>query len=80
MTFSGLEGKYTLSFRPTDKWDGIIDVIIAGTAMQWDVLDSDRDEDGRAILGGMTSGSEQLWQDQFWFELCFNDVPPIIRY
>ena len=32
------------------------------------------------VLGGMTSGSEGLWNDQFWFELRLNDSPPVIRY
>jgi hypothetical protein len=28
----------------------------------------------------MTSGSEPLWNDQFWFELRLDDAPPVIRY
>ncbi|WP_282596342.1 hypothetical protein [Sphingomonas beigongshangi] len=28
----------------------------------------------------MTTGSEEVWNDQFWFELRLNDHPPVIRY
>ena len=48
--------------------------------MRWDVDDAERDEAGRLVLGGMTSGSDSLWNDQFWFELRVNDAPPVIRY
>ncbi len=48
--------------------------------MRWDVLDADREEGGGLVLGGMTSGSETLWSDQFWFELRVDDTPPIMRF
>jgi hypothetical protein len=80
MSFTGPEGLYTVHFRPTDEWDGIIDVSIGGQEMRWDVDDADREEAGGLVLGGMTSGSERLWDDQFWFELRLDDTPPIIRY
>ena len=48
--------------------------------MQWDVVDADRDNDGSLVWGGMTTGSEEVWNDQFWFELRLNDHPPVIRY
>ena len=32
------------------------------------------------MLGGMTSGSESLWNDRLWFELRLDDTPPVIRY
>jgi hypothetical protein len=79
-TFAGPEGTYILTFRPTDEWDGIIDVSIAGSEMRWAVVDADVDEAGGVVLGGMTSGSESLWNDQFWFELRLDDAPPVIRY
>ena len=80
MSFSGPEGSYTVHFRPIDEWDGIIDVSIAGTAMCWPVLNVDREDDGRLVLGGMTAGTEHIWNDQFWFELRLDDSPPAIRY
>lgn len=80
MSFSGADGPYTIRFRPTDAWDGVIDVSIGGLEMRWKVVDSDREEDGGVVLGGMTSGSEALWDDQFWFELRLDDAPPLIRY
>jgi hypothetical protein len=79
-TFEGLEGLYTLHFQPTDEWDGVIDVTIAGLAMRWEVVNSDREEDGGVVLGGMTSGTEDIWQDRFWFEVRMNDTPPVIQY
>jgi hypothetical protein len=79
MSFSGPEGEYTVHFRPTDEWDGIIDLTIGGVAMRWGVVDADREESG-IVLGGMTSGSQALWNDQFWFELRLDDTPPVIRY
>ena len=48
--------------------------------MRWDVVDADREELGGVVLGGMTSGSESLRNDQFWFELRLADSPPVIRY
>ena len=80
MTFAGPEGSYTITFRPTDEWDGLIDVSIGDLEMRWDVVDADREETGGLVLGGMTSGSESLWNDQFWFELRLADSPPVIRY
>ena len=79
-TFAGPEGHYTISFQPTDEWDGIIDVTIGGHAMHWHVLNADREDAGGLTIGGMTSGSEDLWQDQFWFELRLDDTPPVIQY
>ena len=80
MTFRGPEGVYTIQFRPTDEWDGLIDVFIGDLEMQWDVVDARREETGGLVLGGMTSGTESLWNDQFWFELRLDDRPPVIRY
>jgi hypothetical protein len=80
MPFRGPEGSYSISFEPTGEWDGRIDVSIGGVKMQWDVVDADRDNDGSLVLGGMTTGSEEVWNDQFWFELRLKDSPPVIRY
>ncbi len=79
-SFSGPEGPYVIRFHPTDEWDGIIGVSIAGVDMRWNVDDADREKDGGLVLGGMTSGSNALWNDQFWFELRLDDTPPVIRY
>jgi hypothetical protein len=80
LSFAGTEGAYIIKFQPTDEWDGIVDVSIGGVKMRWDVLNADREEAGGLVLGGMTSGSESLWNDQFWFELRLDDTPPVIRY
>jgi hypothetical protein len=79
MTCEGPEGRYTVRFQPTGDWEGIIDVSIGGHAMRWDVMDA-QGKDGGIVIGGLTSGSEKLWQDQYWFELRINDSPPVIRY
>lgn len=80
MSFVGPEGSYDIDFRPTDEWDGLIDVTIRNLQMEWSVVDASRERDGAVVLGGMTTGSEELWGDQFWFELRVDDTPPIIRY
>lgn len=79
MSFVGVEGEYVIDFRPIDEWDGWIYVTIGDVEMQWSVMHADK-ENGAVALGGMTTGSEALWNDQFWFELRFEDAPPIIRY
>jgi hypothetical protein len=79
LSFSGPEGPYVVHFKPAGEWDGIIDVSIAGLDMRWNVDDA-RNENGIRVLGGMTSGSESLWNDQFWFELRLDDTSPVIRY
>jgi hypothetical protein len=48
--------------------------------MRWDVVNADREDGGGVVIGGMTSGSEPLWQNQFWFELGLDDTPPVIQY
>lgn len=80
LSFTGPEGPYTIHFEPTDEWDGVINVSISGLAMCWHVMDAEEEAGGSVVLGGMTNGSEPLWKDQFWFELRFNDTPPLIRY
>lgn len=80
ITFAGEEGPYTIHFQPTDEWDGVIDVILAGTPMRWFVVNVDREDNGGLVLGGMTTGTEDIWNDQFWFELRLDDAPPVIRY
>jgi len=80
LAFTGPEGCYTVQFEPTDEWDGVIDVSISGVTMRWHVVDADREDGGAVVLGGMTDGSAPLWGDEFWFELRFSDVPPLIRY
>jgi hypothetical protein len=80
MAFEGPEGRYTVCFQPTDEWDGVIDVSLGGHVMRWDVVNADREDGGGVVIGGMTSGSEPVWQDQFWFELRLDDTPPVIQY
>lgn len=76
----GPEGPYTIRFEPTGEWDGVIDLSIGGLPMRWSVEVADQEDSGAIVLGGMTSGSEPLWNDQYWFELRLNDAPPLIRY
>jgi len=80
LAFTGPDGPYTIRFRPAGQWDGMIDVSIGGVAMNWRVVDADQEDSGAVVLGGMSSGSEPLWNDQYWFELRFTDAPPLIRY
>jgi hypothetical protein len=79
ISMSGPEGAYTLSYAPTDDWDGEIAVSIGGISMRWAVLNVEEDQKGLR-LGGMTSGSEPLWRDAFWFELWPEADQPRIDY
>jgi hypothetical protein len=77
MTMSGPEGEYTLSYAPIDGWDGEISVTIAGIEMTWPVFTVTRKNVG-LCLGGMTTGTVELWNDTFWFELWPElDIPRI---
>jgi hypothetical protein len=80
LRFSGPEGPYDLHFEATDEWDGLVHVTIGGVAMHWHVLNIEMEHDGDIVLGGMTHGSKPLWDDQFWFELRPNALPPLLRY
>ena len=48
--------------------------------MQWDVCHASRDENQLLTLGGMTAASEDIWGEQYWFELHVDEQPPVIRY
>jgi hypothetical protein len=80
MSFSGPEGPYTVRFQPINEWDGIIEVSIGGTPMRWHVMNVKQEDNGGIVIGGMTNGTEKIWNDQFWFELRPNDLPAVIRY
>jgi hypothetical protein len=60
MSFAGPEGPYTVHFRPTGEWDGVIDVTIGDQAMHWSVGTAEREAHGAMVLGGMTRGTEDL--------------------
>ncbi len=77
---TGAEGPYELSFTPYDEWDGKITTTIAGVAMVWQVVRSDEQPDGVFTLSGMTVGSDEVWKDQFWFELVVRPSPLVITY
>ncbi len=80
LSFTGPEGPYTLHFQPTDGPDGLIRVSIAGVDMEWDSVDAKHEPGGGIVLSGMAYGTEQLWNDTYWFELRLGDSPPVIRY
>lgn len=78
--FLGPEGAYTIKFEPADGRDGVLVVSIGGLDMRWHVVNAEQEDGGAVVLGGMTDGSTPLWGDQYWFELRFNDAPPLVRY
>jgi hypothetical protein len=81
LDFTGPDGPYTIRFEPTDDyWNGVIDVSIGGLPMLWHVEGAEREASGAVVLGGLTGGSGPLWGNQYWFELRFSDIPPLIRY
>ena len=63
-----------------DDWGGHIQTTINGHQMLWDVLNVETDPDAGLVLGGMTHGSEAIWDDVFWFELGLDDEPRTIRF
>ncbi|MBW8859261.1 MAG: hypothetical protein JF570_05880 [Caulobacter sp.] len=68
MTFRGEAGVYRLSYRPNaDK--GLIQTTIDGVDMTWLVDFVENGPDGAWELGGLTRGTEALWNDVYWFEL-----------
>ena len=80
VTMAGPEGSYNLSFSPIDEWDGVIDVAIGGIQMAWPVTRIEQEEGGRVCLSGMTVGAEEVWNDQFFFQLWTGLYPPTIEY
>ena len=80
MSFIGKEGQYTVHFKPIDDWTGVIDVRIGGRSMEWFVYRADKMDDGSLVLGGMTSETDHIWSDNYWFELHKNCEPSFIRY
>jgi hypothetical protein len=81
LDFKGPDGPYTIHFEPTDDhWNGVIEVSIGGLPMRWHVEAAEREDSGAVVLSGLTGGSGPLWGNQYWFELRFSDVPPLIRY
>lgn len=79
MKMHGPEGDYELAFEPTDDWDGVVYVAIAGLKTRWSVEAVDRDEVA-VTLSGMTAGCHDLWNDEFWFVLAPWADPPTITY
>ncbi len=80
ISVSGADGPYSLHFRPTDEWDGVIDVAINGHKMTWPVLAVDREADGRLTLSGSTDGSRVVWNDEFWYVVQFGPGAPSVSY
>lgn len=80
ISVSGLDGLYSLRFRPTDEWDGVIHVVIKGHEMTWPVLTIDREADGRLTLSGSTDGSRTLWNDEFWYVAQVQPDAPSVAY
>ena len=77
LAFRGPEGFYTVHFLPTEEWTGVI-VSVGDVTMRWQVVVADQEESGLFVLGGMTDGSDSLWDDPFWFELRFSGLQPVI--
>lgn len=48
--------------------------------MRWHVLNVERENNGDLVMSGMTTGTQKIWNDQFWFELRLDDVPAVMRY
>ena len=80
VSFIGDEGRYTMHFRPTDEWDGVFELAIAGQTLVWPVLTIDRTESGELTFAGATDGGDALWDDQFWYVVRTEPAPPTINY
>jgi hypothetical protein len=79
ITLTGPDGRYELSYAPLDDWAGTIEVRIKSVAMSWHVVRYE-EEDGQFSMSGMTVGSDEIWGDQFWFELWPHLAPARIDY
>ncbi|MXO59509.1 hypothetical protein GRI89_08140 [Altererythrobacter salegens] len=77
--FEGAEGRYRIDYAPTDEWDGVISVSIAGHDMRWNV-DLVEQEDGTLQMGGITSGTKEVWDDEFWFQIICDGGPKSIQH
>ncbi|WP_446485458.1 hypothetical protein [Caulobacter sp. LARHSG274] len=75
-TFRGEDGDYRLSYRPNaDK--GSIQTTIGGVEMTWLVDFVEKTPDEEWELGGLTRGTEALWDDVYWFELRTTQGAPL---
>ncbi|WP_036051053.1 hypothetical protein [Bradyrhizobium sp. Tv2a-2] len=66
--FVGPEGNYAVEFTPTNGL-GSIKTTIGDAAMTWHVDFVGLNEGGDVILGGITTGSQAVWGDCYWFEV-----------
>ncbi len=78
--FNSPDGDYTVRFIASDEWSGVIDTTLAGIPMRWEVEVIKAGQDGTTSLSGMTTGSKDIWNDCYWFELIWADAPKEIRY
>ncbi len=76
---TGPEGCYRLTYSAGNETDSVIEVEIAGQTMRWAIETVTRTGEG-VSLSGMTSGTQAIWQDQFWFEFFPDAEPPRIDY
>ncbi len=79
ITMTGPDGRYELAYVRLDDWAGVIKVKIKGASMSWHVVRFD-DDDGKFSMSGMTVGSDEIWGDQFWFQLWPRAAPVRIDY
>lgn len=79
MSVTGPEGRYLLTYNACPNTNGRVDAEIRGVTMKWFVQVIDQGDEG-VSLSGMTSGSQAIWHDQFWFELLPEATPPRIDY
>lgn len=79
LSVTGPEGSYRLIYTAGGDEEGSIEVEIAGVTMTWFVEVVSQNDDG-VTLSGMTTGSQSIWQNQFWFELRPEANPPRIEY
>ncbi|QZD88143.1 hypothetical protein [Qipengyuania psychrotolerans] len=79
-SFEGPEGRYSASYVPRGEWDdGLVRVNIASHEMWWGVEIAEQEGTSLSVCG-ITSGTQEIWNDVFWFEIICSPEPKSIRY
>lgn len=73
----GPDGPYSLAFAPNAD-EGVLEARLPGGVLLWAVDVCERDGVGWR-LGGLTRGTQTLWGDTYWFEMC-TAAPVRIEY
>ncbi len=77
-TFLGPTGPYRAVYLPDDR-DGMVDVFLGEANLRWSVDFVEDVGGGSFKLCGLSSGSDTMWGDTYWFVL-HTGVPVHLDY